>query len=202
MMETSPSFFLFLLILKKLNDTQGHQAGDLTLKRVAEIMIVEKGTEDIACRYGGEELVLILPETKKVSALVIAELIRQKVEEAELEFEGNSFGVTLSGGVAAYPLDAQNIKALIHAADIALYQAKENSRNRICLHDLDKRHYIRIDFRKKCRSSKSTRNPNNSMSREKISVTPVCFSKALLPLKSAHKYRYKLQTRASASPLL
>ena len=131
---------------KKLNDTQGHQAGDLTLKRVAEIMIVEKRTEDIACRYGGEELVLILPETKKVSALVIAERIRQKVEEAELEFEGNSFGVTLSGGVAAYPLDAQNIKSLIHAADIALYQAKENGRNRICLHDLDKRHYIRIDF--------------------------------------------------------
>ena len=109
-------------------------------------MIVEKRTEDIACRYGGEELVLILPETKKVSALVIAERIRQKVEEAELEFEGNSFGVTLRGGVAAYPLDAQNIKSLIHAADIALYQAKENGKNRIFLHTLDKRHYIRIDF--------------------------------------------------------
>ena len=109
-------------------------------------MIVEKRTEDIACRYGGEEQVLILPETKKVSALVIAERIRQKLEEAELEFEGNSFGVTLSGGVAAYPLDAQNIKSLIHAADIALYQAKENGKNRIFLHTLDKRHYIRIDF--------------------------------------------------------
>ena len=51
---------------KILNDTQGHLAGDLTLKRVAEVMILEKRTEDIACRYGGEELVLVLPETQKI----------------------------------------------------------------------------------------------------------------------------------------
>jgi len=109
-------------------------------------MILEKRTEDVACRYGGEELVFILPETQKINALVIAERIRQKLEEAELEFEGKSFGVTLSGGVASYPLDAQDTKSLIHAADIALYQAKENGKNRIFLHTLDKRHYIRIDF--------------------------------------------------------
>jgi diguanylate cyclase (GGDEF)-like protein len=131
---------------KNLNDTWGHQAGDLTLKRVAEILILEKRTEDIACRYGGEELVLILPETQKINALVIADRIRQSVEELELEFEGKSFGVTLSGGVASYPTDAQDIKSLIHAADVALYQAKESGRNRIFLHALDKRHYIRIDF--------------------------------------------------------
>ncbi len=131
---------------KKLNDTQGHQAGDLTLKRVAEIMILEKRTEDIACRYGGEELVLILPETPKINALVIAQRIRKKVEEAELEFEGQSFGVTLSGGVASYPSGRARHKVLDPRANIALYQAKENGRNRIYLHALDKRHYIRIDF--------------------------------------------------------
>ena len=109
-------------------------------------MILEKRTEDIACRYGGEELVLILPETQKINALVIAERIRQKLEEAELEFEGKSFRVTLSGGVVSYPLDAQDTKSLIHAADIAPYQAKERGKNRIYLHALDKRHYIRIDF--------------------------------------------------------
>ncbi len=129
-----------------LNDTQGHQAGDLTLKRVAEIMILEKRTEDIACRYGGEELVLILPETQKINALVIAERIRQKLEETELEFEGQSFGITLSGGVASFPVDAQDAKSLIHAADVALYQAKENGKNRVFLHTHDKRHYIRVDF--------------------------------------------------------
>lgn len=131
---------------KNLNDTWGHQAGDLTLKRVAEILILEKRTEDIACRYGGEELVLILPETEKINALVIAERIRQKVEELELVYDGKSFGVTLSGGVASYPADAQDAKSLVHAADVALYQAKESGRNRVYLHALNKRHYIRVDF--------------------------------------------------------
>lgn len=131
---------------KNLNDNYGHQAGDLTLKKVAEVMVLEKRTEDLACRYGGEELILILPETKKINALVIAERIRQKVEALELEFDGRSFNVTLSGGVASYPADAADAKALIHAADMGLYQAKENGRNRIFLHAQDKRHYLRMDF--------------------------------------------------------
>ena len=131
---------------KNLNDTLGHQAGDLTLKRVAEILILEKRTEDLACRYGGEELVLILPETQKINALVIAERIRESIEKLELEFEGNKFSVTISGGVASYPTDAQDAKSLLHAADVALYQAKESGRNRIFLHSVDKRHYIRVDF--------------------------------------------------------
>lgn len=131
---------------KNLNDTYGHQAGDLTLKRVAEIMNLEKRTEDLACRYGGEELVLILPETLKINALVIAERIRQKVEELQLEFEGQSFGVTVSGGVASYPADAKDAKSLLHGADVALYQAKESGKNRILLHTTNKRHYIRVDF--------------------------------------------------------
>ena len=131
---------------KSFNDTYGHQAGDLTLQEVAKILILEKRTEDLACRYGGEELVLILPETQKINALVIAERIRQTVEKMKLEFDGQSFSVTLSGGVASYPVDAKDVKSLIHAADVALYQAKESGRNRIFLHAQDKRHHIRIDF--------------------------------------------------------
>ncbi|MBT5029108.1 MAG: diguanylate cyclase [Nitrospinaceae bacterium] len=134
---------------KILNDTQGHLAGDLTLKRVAEVMILEKRTEDIACRYGGEELVLVLPETQKFNALVIAERVRKNLETMELEFEGNSFRVTLSGGVASFPTDAQDAKSLIRAADIALYQAKESGKNKIILHTQDKRYYLRIDFSSK-----------------------------------------------------
>jgi diguanylate cyclase (GGDEF)-like protein len=131
---------------KNLNDTLGHQAGDLTLKRVAEILMLDKRTEDLACRYGGEELVLILPETQKISALVIAERIRESVENLKLEFEGEEFSVTISGGIASYPVDAQDAKSLLHAADIALYQSKESGRNKVTLHTTDKRHYIRIDF--------------------------------------------------------
>ena len=120
----------------------------MTLIRVAEILILEKRTEDIACRYGGEELVLILPETQKINALVIAERIRKKVEGLELVFDDKSFNITLSGGVASFPTDAKDAKSLLHASDVALYQAKESDRNRIFLHSTDKRHYIRIDFAK------------------------------------------------------
>ncbi len=139
-------FFIDLDNFKKLNDTYGHQAGDLTLKVVAKILQDMKRTEDTACRYGGEELVLILPETEKINALVIAERIRKKVEEQVLEFEGKTFGVTLSGGIASYPADGKEVRELVHAADVSLYQAKESGRNRIFIHDFEKRHYLRIDF--------------------------------------------------------
>ena len=124
-------FFIDLDKFKKLNDTYGHQAGDLTLKIVADILQAMKRTEDTACRYGGEELVLILPETEKKNALVIAERIRKKVEEAVIEFEGKTFNVTLSGGIASYPADGKGARELVHAADVALYQAKKSGRNRI-----------------------------------------------------------------------
>jgi diguanylate cyclase (GGDEF)-like protein len=163
---------------KNLNDTYGHQAGDLTLKQVSEIMILEKRTEDLACRYGGEELVLILPETQKINALVIAERIRQKVEDLELVFEGKSFKVSLSGGVASYPADAKDAKSLLHASDIALYQAKENGRNRVFLHSTDKRHYIRVDFSKEVQVNKVDQESG------KITVHGKNFSSSGLLLKS------------------
>lgn len=144
--STFSVFFIDLDHFKKLNDTYGHQAGDLTLKVVAEILQTMKRTEDTACRYGGEELVLILPETEKINALVIAERIRKRVEETVLEFEGTKFSVTLSGGIASYPSDGKEIHELVQAADVALYQAKESGRNRILIHDFEKRHYLRIDF--------------------------------------------------------
>jgi diguanylate cyclase (GGDEF)-like protein len=153
-------FFIDLDNFKKLNDTYGHQAGDLTLKVVADILQTMKRTEDTACRYGGEELVLILPETEKMNALVIAERIRKKVEEAGLEFEGKTFNVTLSGGIASYPGDGKEAHELVHAADVALYQAKESGRNRIFLHDLEKRHYLRIGISEEVQVQSVTKNLN------------------------------------------
>ena len=81
-------FFIDLDNFKKLNDTYGHQAGDLTLKVVADILQNMKRIEDTVCRDGGEELVLILHETEKMNVLVIDERIRKKFEEPVLEFEG------------------------------------------------------------------------------------------------------------------
>jgi diguanylate cyclase (GGDEF)-like protein len=119
-------FFVDLDNFKKLNDTYGHQAGDLTLKVVADILRNMKRTEDMACRDGGEELVLILHETEKMNALVIDERILKKVEEAVLEFGGKTFNVTLSGGIAPYSADGKGTQDLAHAADVAIYQAKES----------------------------------------------------------------------------
>ncbi len=151
-------FFIDLDNFKKLNDTYGHQAGDLTLKVVADILQTMKRTEDTACRYGGEELVLILPETEKMNALVIAERIRKKVEETVLEFEGTTFNVTLSGGIASYPADGKEAQELVHAADVALYQAKEGGRNRIFIHDFEKRHYLRIGISEEVQVQSVTEN--------------------------------------------
>jgi diguanylate cyclase (GGDEF)-like protein len=153
-------FFIDLDNFKKLNDTYGHQAGDLTLKVVADILQTMKRTEDTACRYGGEELVLILPETEKMNALVIAERIRKRVEETGLEFEGEKFNVTLSGGIASYPTDGKEAHELVHAADVALYQAKESGRNRIFIHDLEKRHYLRIGISEEVQVQSVTENLN------------------------------------------
>jgi len=153
-------FFIDLDNFKTLNDTYGHQAGDLTLKVVADILQNMKRTEDTACRYGGEELVLILPETEKMNALVIAERIRKKVEETEIEFEGKTFNVTLSGGISSYPADGKEAQELVHAADVALYQAKENGRNRIFIHDFEKRHYLRIGISEEVQVQSVTENLN------------------------------------------
>ena len=103
---------------------------------MADILQNMKRTEDTACRDGGEELVLILPETEKMNALVIAKRIHKKIEEAVLEFEGKTFNVTLSGGCFLF-CRREKAQDLLHAADVALYQAKESGRNRNFIHDLE-----------------------------------------------------------------
>jgi len=131
---------------KNLNDTLGHQAGDIALKCVASVLIKEKRTEDIAARYGGEELVMILPNTPKLNALVIAERIRKGIEEMVMQFGGNTFQVTVSGGVSSFPGDATGGDGLVNCADMTLYQAKGQGKNRVLPHAPNKRNYIRIDY--------------------------------------------------------
>ena len=131
---------------KKINDTYGHQAGDLVLKSVADVIKSEKRTEDIAARYGGEELVVILPRTEKTIAKVIGERIRCAVEEMKLDFNGKEISVTISGGLASYPLNADEIADLINCADQALYTAKSIGKNVITPYSPDKRRYLRLSF--------------------------------------------------------
>lgn len=108
---------------KKYNDTYGHIAGDDLLVRLAAIISQEIRETDIVIRYGGEEFLIVLPETELQSALEVAERIRKEVET-----RGD---VTVSLGVSAYGQEMKNKEALVSRADEALYQAKGAGRNRV-----------------------------------------------------------------------
>jgi diguanylate cyclase (GGDEF)-like protein len=115
---------------KKFNDTYGHQKGDEVLEGVAGFIRSAIRTTDIACRYGGEELAVILPNTDIVKAAKVAEKIRRKV--ASLSKEQFGIRVTISLGVAEITRQIKTAVHLIKAADRSLYQAKKSGRNRTC----------------------------------------------------------------------
>ena len=117
---------------KRFNDTWGHEAGDLVLKSVAEVIRQNVRGSDIACRYGGEEFIIVLSEATRTVAVQRAETLRRDIERMDIVLGDKPLDrVTASFGVALYPTHADNAEALVRAADDALYQAKENGRNRV-----------------------------------------------------------------------
>ncbi|UCD66194.1 MAG: diguanylate cyclase [Deltaproteobacteria bacterium] len=138
--------FLDLDDFKRVNDTMGHMAGDEVLKKVAQLIMVEKRSEDIGARYGGEEITVLLPETSKEDGWLIGERIRQSVEEAEIRYEGKNIKITLSGGLASFPIDASDGLTLLKNADKAMYRAKSFGKNNISFYSMDKRRNIRVDY--------------------------------------------------------
>ncbi|WP_303525750.1 GGDEF domain-containing protein [Caloramator sp. CAR-1] len=119
---------------KKVNDTYGHLAGDQVLKEFANVIKKVIRKTDIACRFGGEEILIILKGLSKEQAYIIAERIREKLEESNIIINGNSINVTVSGGIASYPEDANNIKELLNKADAALYiEGKSKGKNKIAI---------------------------------------------------------------------
>lgn len=119
---------------KQLNDTYGHEAGDVVLREVAGIMRQAVRSEDTVCRYGGEEFVAILPELGTDDALSRAESIRHMVSELRLYHRGEALReVTISIGVAVYPHNSDSADQLLSLADRALYEAKHLGRNRVIL---------------------------------------------------------------------
>jgi diguanylate cyclase (GGDEF)-like protein len=117
---------------KQFNDTYGHEAGDLALRGVAEIFRRSVRAEDIICRYGGEEFVIILPELGQDAALMRAEAIREEVSRMRLRFHGDALrDVTISIGLATYPGSGETLEELLRAADRALYAAKHGGRNQV-----------------------------------------------------------------------
>ena len=115
---------------KKLNDSRGHDAGDHALKHFAELMQNNLREGDLACRYGGEEFMLVLPETDNQHAINLAERIRNSVDKAFKNNRANE-SYTVSAGVATYPDNGSTSKDIMKAVDQALYKAKDNGRNRV-----------------------------------------------------------------------
>jgi diguanylate cyclase (GGDEF)-like protein len=134
--EVSPVSIVLIDIdfFKPLNDRYGHASGDLCLKRVAAIVMAElRGGGDHAVRFGGEELLLLLPKMDMVGATRVAERIRRAIEAAAIPNEGAGIGgvLTASFGVAASSVRDLSATELIAAADSALYAAKRKGRNQV-----------------------------------------------------------------------
>lgn len=119
---------------KKLNDTYGHQSGDDALRHVSGLIKAEVRPGDLPARYGGEEFAVILPYADSNDAFVVAERLRNLIATEDIAIQGGQrVNVTASLGCATFPVDAQTEDALMTMADAALYKAKKNGRNRVCL---------------------------------------------------------------------
>jgi diguanylate cyclase (GGDEF)-like protein len=131
---------------KAINDTRGHLEGDRVLVKAANLINESLREIDIAARYGGEEFAVILPETSRAGAAVVADRIRQKVA-AEFARRRTGPQVTLSAGVAGYPEDAGTAEDLIRRADEALYRAKADGKNRVTIVGRERRRHRRVPLR-------------------------------------------------------
>ncbi len=121
---------------KRVNDRYGHPAGDRVLKGISRLLASAVRSVDLAARYGGEEFAVMLVSTDNREAKEIAERIRAAIEEEVFDLEdGNNIHVTASLGMAVFPDDANDKRLLISRADTALYMAKKEGRNRVCLYE-------------------------------------------------------------------
>ncbi len=117
---------------KKFNDTFGHQSGDAVLRQVAQTLKKNVRATDIVCRYGGEEMSIILPNTGKDEALSTAQKICERVANRKFKLSGDrETNVTISLGVSTFPFDGNSASAIIEEADKRLYNAKHNGRNQV-----------------------------------------------------------------------
>src|SRR5262249_33374101 len=116
-----------------INNTYGHLAGDEVLRGIADVFRQELRHYDVPSRFGGEEFSILLPETDPEEALAIAERVRRAVAAKRFEVETSNAPIraTISMGGAAFPRDAQEVNELVHHADLAVYRAKLQGRNRV-----------------------------------------------------------------------
>jgi len=120
---------------KKINDTYGHEAGDHVLKAIADTLSNESRRGDFACRYGGEEFVIVLPNINKGIAYQRAEKIRNTLNSFHIPYGLYNLTTTISLGIACYPMNGHTGEAILRAADKAMYAAKDAGRDHIFSYD-------------------------------------------------------------------
>ncbi len=124
---------------KQDNDRWGHAAGDALLREIGRVAKQHIRGGDIACRYGGDEFVLVLPETSRQTTRARADGLRDAMKQIRAEYHGQSLGgITISAGIALYPQHGARGEDLIHAADQALYRAKEAGRDAVRIAERDR----------------------------------------------------------------
>ena len=132
------SQFAFLMLdiddFKQYNDKYGHIAGDIVLKKVAGLITSSVHPGDIVARYGGEEFAVLLVEISKAEAQKVAQRLREKIEKKDFALRRERTRVRVSGGIASFPEDGKLKDELIRKADQALYRAKAEGKNRICMY--------------------------------------------------------------------
>ncbi len=133
----SHEFSIMLLDLdnfKDINDSYGHPTGDRALYAIADTLKAQFRKGDVACRIGGDEFAVLLPETSPADAVSAGEKIRRAIHDAEfISEEGRPFHLTVSIGIVGYPRDAKNINDLLAGVEAALYRAKGTGKNSVCL---------------------------------------------------------------------
>lgn len=128
------SLSLFMLDIdhfKKINDNYGHQFGDKVLSEISKIIKNSLRRTDYIARYGGEEIIAILPETDMKKAAIPIERLRKTIEENIFKYGDKDVNVTVSIGVSQYIPGMQNEQELVRQADVALYNVKESGRNKV-----------------------------------------------------------------------
>jgi diguanylate cyclase (GGDEF)-like protein/PAS domain S-box-containing protein len=120
---------------KRMNDAHGHEAGDLVLKALARTLLASNRRGDFACRFGGEEFVVVMPNIPMSVAYRRAEELRTTLNSLIVPHDGNTLRITISMGIACYPANGEDRESLLRAADRAMYAAKKAGRDYIQVYD-------------------------------------------------------------------
>jgi diguanylate cyclase (GGDEF)-like protein len=152
------SLQLSLLILdldffKSVNDIYGHRVGDLVLRQAGQCIRRAVRESDLACRFGGDEFAIILPETDRLGAHAVAERIRRRVKGtfASTPIDGKLVSMTISGGLSSYPDDGVEPAVLTEKADQALYLSKSSGKDSVVIYHSERRHSVRYPTRPSAR---------------------------------------------------